>query len=574
MPDDHSDDPQFQPGGLFGDPLPEPEPEPPPEPWLTKPVDRDLQARFLTAIISGVAIKLRTAVDLEQDISDFATIWAMRGFNPNWIKATLPDLIPMKPEDVKAWQDARLTEMVEFQKEAALTGSKVYQEAIRAGASPVEALRAVAFAASSTALGAVPKREAALAHYVVTSGLANFEAYLQDDFQIDGLLPRRGFGALYGAPGCGKSILALAMALHIATGHHFAGADVKQGAVLYAALEGAKSFTNRAIAAVDANGLDMHEAAKRFHLMRKVNLDLQSTDQDQRGILEVVQHLNATAEAENEPPISLIIVDTLNRVFGGGDENSGQDMGRLIGHCMALQEEAGAFVLLIHHSGKDVAKGLRGHSSLLGAIDLELRVDVPKSDDGTEDTSAKRRTLTASKVRDGEDGVSFDFDIRSVPVGVMNEGTPLAKTKYSAAAVAVTVLGRGTKKPIVGRKPTAQAAFMNFIKETIAQTNWTKKTPVGPGFPETPVLCVPETVVLKHYEDEFEATMPMTEDEPHAKRAARRKRFARDKVRNAMEALKGKVMKAADPDGKAYLWVAKDPKGHNWMDGMVRVKKW
>ena len=37
----------------------------------------------------------------------------------------------------------------------------------------------------------------------------------------------------------------------------------------------------------------------------------------------------------------------------------------------------GAAVLLVHHSGKDEAKGMRGHSALLGALDAELAIEGP-----------------------------------------------------------------------------------------------------------------------------------------------------------------------------------------------------
>jgi hypothetical protein len=164
MQDDHADDPQFQPGGLFGDPLPEPEPEPPPEPWLSKPVDRDTQARFLTKALSSAANTLRTSVDPEQKISNFIETWGVCGFNPDWIRATLPTLMQMTPEELGAWSDARLSEMVAFQRQAELTSSTAYKDAIRAGASKAEALSAAVHAATAAVLGVAPKvsREAKL----------------------------------------------------------------------------------------------------------------------------------------------------------------------------------------------------------------------------------------------------------------------------------------------------------------------------------------------------------------------------------------------------------------------------
>ncbi len=49
-------------------------------------------------------------------------------------------------------------------------------------------------------------------------------------------------------------------------------------------------------------------------------------------------------------------------------------MGALV-RCMDLiRQETGACVLFVHHSGKDAAKGARGHSLLRAAIDTEIEV--------------------------------------------------------------------------------------------------------------------------------------------------------------------------------------------------------
>jgi hypothetical protein len=71
---------------------------------------------------------------------------------------------------------------------------------------------------------------------------------------------------------------------------------------------------------------------------------------------------------------ALIIIDTLARAMGGGDENSGQDMGALIRNVDLIRERTGAHVMLIHHSGKDTSRGARGHSSLRAAADTEIEL--------------------------------------------------------------------------------------------------------------------------------------------------------------------------------------------------------
>jgi RecA-family ATPase len=127
-------------------------------------------------------------------------------------------------------------------------------------------------------------------------------------------------------------------------------------------------------------------------------------------LAEAVTHLAETQGV----PYGLIVVDTLARAIGGADENAGPDMGALLRAVEALRDATGAHVMLVHHTGKDQSRGARGHSSLFGAIDTELTVSV--------DRETKRRTLTVTKQRDGEDGRDFGFRLRKVPLGTDKDG--------------------------------------------------------------------------------------------------------------------------------------------------------
>ena len=77
---------------------------------------------------------------------------------------------------------------------------------------------------------------------------------------------------------------------------------------------------------------------------------------------------------------------------GGGDENAAQDMGRLVSAGDYIRQQTGAHLLYIHHSGKDAARGARGHSSLRAALDTEIEV--------TADAATKVHTAKITKQRD------------------------------------------------------------------------------------------------------------------------------------------------------------------------------
>ena len=57
-------------------------------------------------------------------------------------------------------------------------------------------------------------------------------------------LPERSFTMMYGAPGTGKSFLAIDMALSVANGLPWHGYETKQGAVLYIAGEGVAAWAS------------------------------------------------------------------------------------------------------------------------------------------------------------------------------------------------------------------------------------------------------------------------------------------------------------------------------------------
>ena len=67
--------------------------------------------------------------------------------------------------------------------------------------------------------------------------------------------------------------------------------------------------------------------------------------------------------------VRLIIIDTLSRALSGGNENSPDDMGNLVKHMDKVRHTLKAHLCVIHHSGKDKAKGARGHSLLRAATD-------------------------------------------------------------------------------------------------------------------------------------------------------------------------------------------------------------
>jgi hypothetical protein len=129
----------------------------------------------------------------------------------------------------------------------------------------------------------------------------------------------------------------------------------------------------------------------------------------------------------------MVAIDTLAQVMPGGNENSGEDMGKVLGHCKEITRVTGAMVGLVHHSGKDESRGARGWSGLRAAADFEF--EVIRSDE--------ERVAIVTKMKGGADGEEFGFRLETIVVGQDEDGDDettcvVSFTDSSRSSVAVS----------------------------------------------------------------------------------------------------------------------------------------
>jgi hypothetical protein len=245
----------------------------------------------------------------------------------------------------------------------------------------------------------------------VTPIREGFKLEAWDDIQdepvewlVQGVIPQRSFVALYAPPASFKSFIALDIAECIATGRAFLGNEItRKGAVLYIAGEGHGGIGSRIKALKTHHNTPV--GAPVYFLRRQVNL--RSSKTDLQDLVAAIDDLKAIHEINFE----LIIIDTLARAFGGGNENASEDMGAFITAAGAIQGRYTCGLLVVHHAGKDATKGLRGHSSLLGAVDTELEIIR------IEGAQPPKGILHISKQKDGEDGQRIGFKMVEVTTG-------------------------------------------------------------------------------------------------------------------------------------------------------------
>jgi hypothetical protein len=242
---------------------------------------------------------------------------------------------------------------------------------------------------------------------------------------VQDFLPSAALVLFFGVPKGGKTFFAVDLSLHVATGRPWRGRAVKRGAVLYLALEGTAGIRNRLIAWLTHHDVDATDVA--FAILPGTR-DLLSDD----GADEVIEAAKQVAERTGLD-VQLIVIDTVARALGGGDEN-GSDMGKFVRAVDRIREETGATVLGIHHPVKNGTGGERGHGSLRGALDV--RIEIARGKDNVS-------TATVIEARDIAAGGVYGFELEVVELGADSDGRPIT----SCVAVATEVVEATSTKP-------------------------------------------------------------------------------------------------------------------------------
>ncbi|RWA81480.1 MAG: hypothetical protein EOQ31_31540 [Mesorhizobium sp.] len=238
---------------------------------------------------------------------------------------------------------------------------------------------------------------------------------------VKGLLDQGAMTVLYGESNTGKTFLAMDIAFHIAAGMNWGGMRTAKFPVLYIAAEGGQGARKRAAALASRYSVEAATAA--FHyLMHPINLLRADAD-----LGRLIESVRATGMR-----FGLIVVDTLSRAMAGGDENAPGDMGAMVKHLDALRAATSAHVMVVHHSGKDRAKGARGHSLLRAATDTEIEV--------------ADKQIAVTKQRDLDKSFASGFELDVMTLGVDGDGDPVTSCVVRLVKDAVVTIGVATPR--------------------------------------------------------------------------------------------------------------------------------
>lgn len=264
---------------------------------------------------------------------------------------------------------------------------------------------------------------------------AEFLARPAPTWIVKGVVPRAELCVLFGESGSGKSFIALDIAAAIDRGIAWRGHRVQQGRVVYVCAEGAGGFRNRMAAYQQA-----HQCELNIGVIANAPNLLQRDD-----ALDVCR---AIGQAD------VVIIDTFAQTTPGANENAGEDVGKALAHCKGIHRATGALVILVHHAGKDLSRGSRGWSGLKAAADAEL--EVSRASGG--------RMLRTSKMKDGDDGQAWGFDLDIQSIGFDEDGDTITSCTVREVDLA-TVQGSASSDRRMGPVETVVHAVVMEMAE-------------------------------------------------------------------------------------------------------------
>ena len=263
-------------------------------------------------------------------------------------------------------------------------------------------------------------------------------------YVVPKLLLENSIATIYGQKGNGKTHYSLALALEIARGGEWNGHTLKPRPVFYLVGEGSSSVVERLEAWKLSNKEDLPENFETGHLQPAPQL-LQA---DQlAGFVELLQRRKWSS--------GVVFLDTFQTATVGLDEISGRDMGEAIEALKVIARETNSTVIIVHHAGKVLERGQRGHSSLGASVETEIEISQDSNSgsikakvvkmrtapDGWE-TSYKLELISLPPLANNEteaDGDDYLLEWRSVPVLVPAQ-LPQARYKKQDERVLVNML--------------------------------------------------------------------------------------------------------------------------------------
>lgn len=293
------------------------------------------------------------------------------------------------------------------------------------------------------------------------------------EWVFNGLIPANTVTLLSGDGGTGKSLLALQLAISVATGGKlkWLGRQPEIGKALYISAEDDHAEVHRRVN--DIVYKPKHEVdygdLENLIVASLTDRDAILSSPDRMGLMQTTPLYNKIkAKIDGENP-KIVILDTLADLFGG-NENDRSQTRQFIGQLRQLCVEFGTSIVLLSHpslSGMASGSGTSGNTAWSNSVRSRLYMTRIKDDGYEADKTARK--LSVMKANYGETGAEIlmhyndgHFD------GVENEGF-LDRSGMNAKAerVFLTLLDQYVKmgSTVSDSMSTGKSAVVQFGRD-------------------------------------------------------------------------------------------------------------
>ena len=205
-------------------------------------------------------------------------------------------------------------------------------------------------------------------------------------FIIPGVLPR-GSAFLFGASGCGKTGIAINIAMSIANGRPWGDLEIEPGSVLYLAAEDRDGVEERLVAAAEEFDLDLPTTS--IHVIEATTIpDSEALRRDAAHVAEL-----------HGLPIALVIIDTFAAAYGETSQDDANAASIVMHKLDRIARELKCCVLALHHTGKGSNTIMRGSQVFFDRANAVLRAEK------------RGGTITVDKLKNAPEGATFRYEI-------------------------------------------------------------------------------------------------------------------------------------------------------------------
>jgi hypothetical protein len=348
------------------------------------------------------------------------------------------------------------------------------------------------------------------------------------------LLPETGAGLISGQWGTGKTFVAIDLSLSVMMGTQFAGRAVKRrGGVLFIAAEGASEIPIRLHGTIERKFSD-HKGKLPFawaetYPMLTENGAIETLDQ-------IAKEAATRMQSEFGLPLALIIVDTMSAAAGFKDENSSAEGQVAMNVLNELSRRTGALALACDHFGKMVETGTRGTSAKEASADVVIACLGDRSQEG----SVTNLKIAVRKLRSGATGAETKFTLRTVDMGVDEDGEPVTTCVVEWSPVTVAPAPQAAR----GKGWTKSTTLFRVALVTMLKQHGMVHCPLQDG-------AIVFAVELDKVREEFNKRYPLEAGDREKQMNKRRQAFKRAREEAESKGLIG----GRETEGQFMVWL-------------------